>query len=88
MPSCESALGFRTTRLHDPAQPKANLWASIGPGDVPGTILSGHTDVVPVDGQEWVSDPFRLRVEDGRAYGRGACDMKSGVAAFVAAHRT
>ena len=55
---------------------KGNLWATIGPPDVPGVILSGHSDVVPVDGQPWTSDPFVLRRADGRLYGRGACDMK------------
>ncbi|WP_426420915.1 M20/M25/M40 family metallo-hydrolase [Bradyrhizobium genosp. A] len=57
------------------SQRKANLFATFrdGPG---GIILSGHLDVVPVDGQEWLSDPFKLVVKDGRAYGRGTCDMK------------
>ncbi len=55
---------------------KANLFATIGPADRPGVILSGHTDVVPVDGQEWTSDPFALREADGRLHGRGAADMK------------
>ena len=55
---------------------KGNLWATIGPPDLPGVILSGHSDVVPVDGQPWTSDPFVLRRADGRHYGRGACDMK------------
>src|SRR5688572_31133531 len=50
---------------------KANLLAAIGPTDIPGVVLSGHTDVVPVDGQAWTSDPFRLAVRDGKAYGRG-----------------
>jgi acetylornithine deacetylase len=55
---------------------KANLYAQIGP-DVPGgVVLSGHTDVVPVDGQAWSSDPFTLTERDGRLYGRGSCDMK------------
>ena len=48
-------------------------------------MLSGHTDVVPVDGQNWSSDPFRLTECDGKLYGRGSSDMKSGVAAFVVA---
>ena len=55
---------------------KAALYASVGPGDRGGIVLSGHTDVVPVTGQAWTSDPFALRVADGRAYGRGAVDMK------------
>jgi acetylornithine deacetylase len=55
---------------------KAALFATVGPSDRGGVVLSGHTDVVPVAGQAWTSDPFRLRVENGRAYGRGAVDMK------------
>ncbi|PVE23906.1 acetylornithine deacetylase [Microvirga sp. KLBC 81] len=56
---------------------KAALYATIGPQDKGGIVLSGHTDVVPVAGQNWTSDPFTLRVENGRAYGRGAVDMKA-----------
>lgn len=56
---------------------KAALYATIGPMDRGGIVLSGHTDVVPVAGQNWTSDPFTLRVENGRAYGRGAVDMKA-----------
>lgn len=63
---------------------KANLFATIGPRDRPGVMLSGHTDVVPVDGQDWSHDPFRLRVADGRAYGRGTADMKGFVASALA----
>ena len=55
---------------------KAALFATIGPNRDGGIILSGHTDVVPVAGQAWTGDPFTLRCEAGRAYGRGACDMK------------
>jgi acetylornithine deacetylase len=55
---------------------KAALYATIGPMADGGVVLSGHTDVVPVAGQEWTGDPFQLRVENGRAYGRGAVDMK------------
>lgn len=55
---------------------KANLFATIGPTDKPGIMLSGHTDVVPVDGQNWSKDPFRMTLADGKAYGRGAADMK------------
>ncbi len=62
---------------------KANLLATIGPKDRPGVMLSGHTDVVPVDGQAWTRDPFRLQVDDGRAYGRGTTDMKGFVAACL-----
>lgn len=71
-----SSHGVRSERVVDPTGTKANLWATIGPADVPGYVLSGHTDVVPVDGQEWASDPFVLTEKDGRLYGRGAADMK------------
>ena len=63
---------------------KANLWASIGPAGQPGVVLSGHTDVVPVDGQQWASDPFALREADGRLYGRGTADMKGFIAIALA----
>jgi acetylornithine deacetylase len=65
---------------------KANLLAVIGPEREGGIVLSGHTDVVPVDDQEWSSDPFRLRVEpeEGRAYGRGTADMKGFLASALA----
>ena len=56
---------------------KAAIYATIGPEDRGGIVLSGHTDVVPVTGQAWTSDPFTLRVANGRAYGRGAVDMKA-----------
>lgn len=63
---------------------KAALFASIGPQDRGGIVLSGHTDVVPVAGQSWSRDPFALHVEDGKAYGRGAVDMKGFVALSLA----
>jgi acetylornithine deacetylase len=64
---------------------KANLYATIGP-DVPGGIvLSGHTDVVPVKGQDWDTDPFALSERDGLLFGRGTADMKGFVAAVLAA---
>ncbi len=63
---------------------KHNLYAIIGPKDVPGFVLSAHTDVVPVDGQPWSTDPFKLVVKDGKAYGRGACDMKGFLACTLA----
>jgi len=65
-------------------QPKANLWASIGPAAPGGLVLSGHTDVVPVEGQPWSSDPFTLTQRDGRLYGRGTSDMKSFIALCLA----
>ncbi len=64
---------------------KGNLWATIDPTDRKGVILSGHSDVVPVDGQEWTSDPFALRREGERLYGRGACDMKGFLGVVLAA---
>ena len=67
------------------ARTKANLWATIGPPDMPGIILSGHTDVVPVDGQDWSSDPFSLAERDGRLFGRGCADMKGFLAAVLSA---
>jgi acetylornithine deacetylase len=63
---------------------KGNLWATIGPADRPGAILSGHTDVVPVDGQAWSSDPFVLRRAQDRVYGRGTADMKGFIAVVLA----
>lgn len=64
---------------------KANLAATIGPDAPGGVILSGHTDVVPVDGQPWSTDPWTLTEKDGRLYGRGTCDMKGFVACALAA---
>ncbi|MCJ9429258.1 acetylornithine deacetylase [Kordiimonas sp. A6E486] len=63
---------------------KANLIATIGPRVEGGVVLSGHTDVVPVEGQDWTSDPFTLTERDGRLYGRGAADMKGFIASALA----
>jgi acetylornithine deacetylase len=63
-------------RVPNDAGDKAALYATLGPQDRGGVVLSGHTDVVPVTGQAWTSDPFALRVENGRIFGRGAVDMK------------
>jgi acetylornithine deacetylase len=60
---------------------KTNLFATIGPAGIPGVMLSGHTDVVPVEGQVWTSDPFHLKVRNGKFFGRGTDDMKGFVAA-------
>ena len=65
-------------------QPKANLWASIGPAAPGGLVLSGHTDVVPVADQPWTSDPFVLTQRDGKLYGRGTSDMKGFIALCLA----
>src|SRR5215467_10181888 len=56
---------------------KANLFATVGPQVAGGVVLSGHTDVVPVDGQPWESDPWTLTLKDGKYHGRGTCDMKA-----------
>lgn len=64
---------------------KSNLIASVGPAVEGGVVLSGHTDVVPVDGQAWSSDPFAMTLRDGRYYGRGTCDMKGFLALSLAA---
>ena len=77
--------GIPSTLTHDDTGTKANLDATIGPAERPGIALSGHTDVVPVDGQDWSSDPFTLDERDGRLYGRGTCDMKGFLAACLAA---
>jgi acetylornithine deacetylase len=77
--------GVTSRRLPDSTGEKATLWATIGPEGVPGVILSGHTDVVPVEGQDWSSDPFTLTERDGRLYGRGTCDMKGFLACCLAA---
>ncbi|WP_255012311.1 acetylornithine deacetylase [Roseovarius sp. M141] len=66
---------------------RANLFATIGPQDRPGVMLSGHTDVVPTEGQNWSSDPFRMRRDGARYYGRGTTDMKGFVAAAIHAAR-
>ena len=70
------AWGVPHVRVPNAAGDKAALFATLGPSTDGGVVLSGHTDVVPVTGQAWTTDPFRLRVADGRVYGRGAVDMK------------
>ncbi len=69
--------------VNDDSGRKANLFASIGPQAEGGLVLSGHTDVVPVDDQPWSSDPFKLTVRDSRLYARGACDMKGFIASAL-----
>lgn len=78
-------LGVASTRVANADGSKANLYATIGPAVAGGVVLSGHTDVVPVDGQAWSSDPFALIERDGRLYGRGTCDMKGFIALALAA---
>jgi acetylornithine deacetylase len=67
-------------RVDYEAGKKTNLFATIGPDIAGGIVLSGHTDVVPVDGQKWASNPFELSERDARLYGRGTCDMKGFIA--------
>jgi len=77
--------GVESTRVWDDTGEKAALHALVGPAEPGGVILSGHTDVVPVAGQDWTSDPYTLREADGRLYGRGAADMKGFLAVCLAA---
>jgi acetylornithine deacetylase len=77
-------LGIDSHLVFDATGRKANLWATIGPADRPGLVLSGHTDVVPIDGQEWTVEPFVPSERDGRLYGRGTTDMKSFVGVCLA----
>lgn len=76
--------GVASRLTYDPTGRKANLFATLGAGVRPGIVLSGHTDVVPVDGQPWDSDPFKATLKDGRVYGRGTADMKSYLAVALA----
>lgn len=79
--------GVRAWLAHNPERTKANLFATLPAsdgGEQGGIVLSGHTDVVPVDGQDWSGDPFALREQEGRLYGRGSCDMKGFIAASLA----
>jgi acetylornithine deacetylase len=80
-----SGLGARVLISRDETGTKANLFATLGPEGDGGIVLSGHTDVVPVEGQEWSSDPFAMLERDGLLYGRGTCDMKGFVACCLAA---
>ena len=77
--------GVKTWRVYDDTGEKANLYAHIGPWVEGGVVLSGHTDVVPVEGQAWDTDPFSVVEKDGRLYGRGTCDMKGYDACILAA---
>jgi acetylornithine deacetylase len=72
-----AGLGIEHRLVHDETGRKANLYATLGPTDKPGIALSGHTDVVPIDGQAWSTDPWDLSERDGRLFGRGTADMKA-----------
>ena len=78
-------LGVACELIYNPERTKANLLASIGPALPGGVVLSGHTDVVPVDGQAWTVDPFCLSELDGKLFGRGTADMKGYLASVLAA---
>ena len=77
-------LGVASELVFDETGNKANLYAKLGPPEIGGIMLSGHTDVVPVDGQEWHSDPFNVLAKDERLFGRGTADMKSFIAVVLA----
>jgi len=79
-----AAFGITGQRVVDATGQKASLWVTIGPEDKPGIVLSGHTDVVPVEGQAWTHNPFEMVERDGRLYGRGTTDMKGFVATCLA----
>ncbi len=76
--------GVASILTHDAGGKKANLFATLGPEGDGGIVLSGHSDVVPVDGQDWSSDPWTVAERDGRLYGRGTSDMKSFLAVALA----
>jgi acetylornithine deacetylase len=78
------ALGAKVEISRDATGAKANLFATIGPDVDGGVVLSGHTDVVPVEGQDWATDPFEAVERDGLIYGRGSCDMKGFIACALA----
>jgi len=77
-------LGAVCQRIPNSDGTKANLWVRIGANVPGGLVLSGHTDVVPVDGQDWKTDPFQLSEKDGLLFGRGTCDMKGFIALCLA----
>ena len=83
--ACLAEHGAQVTVLPGPEGDRSNLFATIGPADVPGYILSGHMDVVPAGEPQWKSDPFTLRLDGERLYGRGTTDMKGFLAAALAA---
>lgn len=76
--------GAKVTVLRGPEGDRDNIFATLGPADHSGYILSGHMDVVPVAGQDWTSDPFKLTARGGRLYGRGTSDMKGFLACMLA----
>jgi acetylornithine deacetylase len=81
-------LGYETLVVRDESNTKANLYATIGPAVNGGVILSGHSDVVPTEGQNWASDPYEIDMRDGKLFGRGSCDMKGFLACLLAKAET
>lgn len=79
-----SSHGVESTRIYNEGDTKANLYATLGDPTQSGVMLSGHTDVVPVDGQDWDTNPFELVTKGDKLYGRGTSDMKSFVALALA----
>ncbi len=79
-----ASFGVGSRRFVDETGQKAALWVTIGPQHRPGIVLSGHTDVVPVEQQAWTGDPFKMMERNGRYYGRGTTDMKGFVAVCLA----
>ncbi|MDY7532874.1 acetylornithine deacetylase [Pseudomonas sp. Bout1] len=79
-----AGFGVASELIYNDERSKANLFATIGPATVPGIVLSGHTDVVPVDGQPWTLPAFALTERDGKLYGRGTADMKGYIACVLA----
>ena len=79
-----ATFGITGRRVVDATGQKASLWVTVGPDDKPGLVLSGHTDVVPVEGQAWSHNPFEMVERDGKLYGRGTTDMKGFVATCLA----
>ena len=77
------ALGAMVRVSPDASGTKANLFATLGPQTDGGIVLSGHSDVVPIEGQDWTTDPFAMHEADGRLFGRGTCDMKGFIAASL-----
>ena len=85
MESFFASLGAEVIVLPDESGEKANLVARLGPADVPGIVLSGHTDVVPANPKSWQSNPFKMEQRGSRLFGRGTCDMKGFAACVMAA---
>ncbi len=80
-----SSAGATVDLIHHESGKKANLYATLGPADLPGILLSGHTDVVPVEGQEWTVPPFQMTTRGDAVFGRGAADMKGFLACAIVA---